>query len=165
MSPPFTLANEWHSVKLAPDQDGYRKEWPCVEYTDDYPGFYMDLLQNGDEPAKQLAGTKLVQQMNNQGLMNKLKAWNDGMALGIIAVYQKQLVAENKVDRSLGNLLMGLGHPDYKPKGDHEQWRFNNLGNGGGYTMEQMSMEYTKWEMAGGVEAPPPPPHVPRSLA
>lgn len=110
------------------------ERWPEVEYTDRYPGFYLDKLENGTIDDMERAAAKLVQHMSNNTLMTAVRTWENGKAIEIIYKYRMDQKARDPEMpcRSVSNLLMGLGHPEYKPKGDHEMIFFNNLGHGSG---------------------------------
>lgn len=110
---------------------GKAERWPDdIEFTEKYPGFYMDKLENGSDEDKERAIGKLLNQYSNNYLMNSLKQWENGRALTLMHDYYEGVVKKNEIFRlmSLGNLLIGLGHPEYADK--EPKWMFNTRGNG-----------------------------------
>ena len=93
------------------------KHWPDVEHTKDFPKFYLDHLQNGDDNEKQEAAWKLFQATHgNNTLARELKEYPGG--LDIYAAYQKESAEKGwntgGMVLMIGNLLHMFGHPDYK---------------------------------------------------
>ena len=117
------------------------EKWPETEFTPEYPGFYIDKLENGTAEDKERVVGKFINQYANNTLMNALYEYRgkdgdkggldgkgDRYAVHLLHEYYDTVIVKNEIFRlmALGNLLIGLGHPEYE--GKEPKWMFNTRG-------------------------------------
>ena len=99
-------------------EKAYHRKWRSVEFTDEFPKFYLDYLQNGTDEEKQEAAWKVFTAVHqNNYNARQFKEYENGLGLDVLAAYEREALEKEwnrgSLDMMIGNLLHMLGHPTY----------------------------------------------------
>lgn len=104
-------------VKLDIAGNPMQGEWPDeIEFTDLYPSFYLEKLQNGADWEKELSNARLSNGYGNNQLMRDLKAYPNSME--IMSKAYKEFHEKGKPCH-LNNILALLGDTTYTSLGPY----------------------------------------------